>query len=403
VLRSGYALMWDSMVSRSQYGQHQFETWGWPQFSGIDTGTINTESGPIQRIEDVATLPFAQPRPAPWNSANFFNDPDRKNAYSHQWHVELQREITRDLVVAAAYVGSYNGRMEYAGKAASPAVPGVDPVTGRRLTATEVNALRPWSHINGTFTYSDDIGMSKYNGLQLKVQRRFRNDLASNVAYTWSRSVDTSSGWFGVENGTGGGSGVQNYWDIDSNRAVSSYDVPHIFTWSTIWELPFGRGKRWLQEGMLSYFLGNWQLNWMLLARSGAPFTPTVAGDPANIGVTNYARPNLVGDPHVDDPTVDRFFNAAAFAIPVNSFGDADRNLLRGPGYWNVDVGLQRNIRFAGTWDLQVRVEAFNVFNHINWAISNPFAAIDNPATVGRINSMTGRPRQLQFGARLLF
>jgi hypothetical protein len=402
VLRSGYALMWDSMVSRSQYGQHQFETWGWPQFSGIDTGTINTESGRIQRIEDVSTLPFAAPRAAPWNSAQFFNDPDRKNAYSHQWHVELQREITRDTVVGVGYVGSRNGRMEYAGKAASPPVAAVDP-TGRRLTAAERDLLRPWPHITGIFTYSDDIGSSHYNALQLKVQRRFANDLASNLSYTWSRSEDTSSGWFGVENGIGGGSGVQNYWDIESNRAVSSYDVPHILTWSTIWELPVGRGKRWLNDGPASWVLGNWQLNWMLLARSGSPFTPTVGGDPANIGVTNYSRPNLVGDPHLDNPTVDRFFDPTAFAIPVNSFGNAERNLLRGPGYWNVDVGLQRNVRLAPNMQLQVRVEAFNVFNHINWAITAPFAAIDNPATVGRINSMFGRPRQLQFGGRLLF
>ncbi len=126
VLRTGYALMWDSMVSRSQYGQHQFESWGWPQFSGIDTGTINTTGGTITRVDDVASLPFLAPRPAPWNSTGFFNDPDRKNGYSHQWHVELQREITRDTMVAAAYVGSYNGRMEYAGKASSPAVPAFD-------------------------------------------------------------------------------------------------------------------------------------------------------------------------------------------------------------------------------------------------------------------------------------
>jgi hypothetical protein len=395
--------MWDSMVSRSQYGQHQFETWGWPQFSGIDTATINTESGPIQRIEDVSTLPFAVPRAHPWSSGNFFNDPDRKNAYSHQWHVELQREITRNTVVGVGYVGSYNGRMEYAGKAASPPVPGVDPATGRRLTAPERDQLRPFPHMTGTFTYSDDIGMSKYNALQLKLQRRFADSLATNVSYTWSRSEDTSSGWFGVENGIGGGSGVQNYWDIDSNRSVSSYDVPHILTWGTVWELPFGQGKRWLNQGPASWALGNWQLNWMLLARSGSPFTPTVGGDPANIGPANYARPNLVGDPHLDEPTVDRFFNAAAFAIPVNSFGNAPRNVMRGPGYWNVDLGLQKNIRLAANAELQVRIEAFNVFNHINWAITAPFAAIDNPATVGRINSMFGRPRQLQFGGRLVF
>ena len=402
VVRSGYSLMWDSMVSRSQYGQHQFESWGWPQFSGIDTGTINTESGAIVRIEDVDSLPFAAPRPHPWNSSGFFNDPDRKNAYSHQWHVELQREITNDTMVAAAYVGSYNGRLEYAGKASSPAVPGVDPATGRRLLAAERDALRPWPHNVGTFTYSDDIGMSKYNALQLRAQRRFAGDLASNVSYTFSRSEDTSSGWFNVENGIGGGAGgVQNYWDIDSNRAISGYDIPHIFTWSTVWELPVGHGKRWMTDGVLSYVLGNWQLNWMLLARSGQPFTVTVDGDPANIGQTNYARANLVGNPEVDNPTTDRWFDTTAFAAPVNAFGDSGRNILRAPGYWTVDMGLQKNIPFGNTRNLQIRVEAFNVFNHIN--LGNPGVALNAPASFGKITSMSGRPRQLQFGGRLLF
>jgi hypothetical protein len=401
VLRTGYSLMWDSMVSRSQYGQHQYESWGWPQFSGIDTGTINTSGGTIQRIEDVASLPFAQPRPEPWNSSGFFNDPDRKNAYSHQWHVELQRELTDDLVVAAAYVGSYNGRMEYAGKAASPPAPAIDSATGRRLLPAERNALRPWPHITGTFTYSDDIGMSKYNALQLRLQRRFAGDLATNVSYTFSRTIDTSSGWFNVENGIGGGAGgVQNYWDIDSNRARSGYDIPHILTWSTVWELPFGRGKRWLNDGLGGWVLGNWQLNSMLLARSGQPFTVTAGGDPANIGQNNYARADLVGDPALDNPTTDRWFNTDAFAAPVNAFGNSGRNVLRAPGFWNVDVGLQRNIRIAAGRELQVRLEAFNVFNHIN--LGNPNTTFGNN-NFGRITSMSGRPRQLQFGARLVF
>ena len=96
VLRSGYALLWDSMVSRSQYGQHQYESWGWPQFSGIDTGNMNRSPGPIQPIGNIQNLPFLAPRPAPWNSEGFYNDPNRKNAYSHQWHVDLQREISRN-------------------------------------------------------------------------------------------------------------------------------------------------------------------------------------------------------------------------------------------------------------------------------------------------------------------
>jgi len=338
---------------------------------------------------------------APWNSTGYFNDPDRKNAYSHQWNVQVQRQFTRSLMAAVGYVGSYNGRMEYAGRAQAPPVAAIEAGTGRRLTTAERNALRPWPHIDGTFTYSDSIGMSKYNSLQAIVQQRFSDGLSSIFSYTWSRSIDTSSGWFNAEGGIGSGATVQNYHDIDGNRAVSSYDIPHIVTWATVWELPFGRGKRWLESGPASWILGNWQVNWMLLARSGQPFTPTVGGDPANLGHTGYARPNIVGDPELSNPTVDRWFDATAFAIPVNEFGNAGRNILRAPGFWTVDLGVMRNVRLGPDRVLQLRIESFNVFNHIN--LGNPAIAIDNPATVGTITSMSGRPRQVQFGFRFTF
>ncbi len=214
--------------------------------------------------------------------------------------------------------------------------------------------------------------MSEYRALQLRLQRRFSGDIASNLSYTWSKSEDTSSGWFNVENGIGGGAGgVQNYWDIDSNRGRSGYDIPHLLTWSTVWELPFGRGKRWLNEGMTSYILGNWQLNWMLLTRSGQPFTPTVGGDPANIGQNNYARPNLVGDPNVDDPSPERWFNVAAFAdsrSALSAIPAATSFARRVTGTWI--WGCRRTSGSPPTWICRFRMEAFNVFNHIN--LGNP-------------------------------
>jgi hypothetical protein len=401
VVRSGYSLMWDSMVSRSQYGQHQFETWGWPQVSGFDTGTVNVTGGPITTVEGYANLPML-PRDQPWNSTGFFNAPDRKNGYSHQWHVELQRQFTRNLMVGAAYVGSYNGRMEYAGRAQAPRTAAID-ATGRRLTTAERDALRPWPHIVGTFTYSDDIGMSKYNAVQLKVQQRFSASLSSLFSYTYSQSIDTSSGWFGVENGIGGGATVQNYHDIDDARGLSGYDIPHILTWATIWELPFGRDKRWLnQGGAAAWILGDWQLNWMLMARSGQPLTITAPGDPANLGHSNYARVNLVPgqNPELDNPTPDRWFNTAAFVAPVNSFGDSERGVLRAPSFWNVDMALQKSIPAGKDREVQVRLEAFNVFNHIN--DGNPNTDVSN-ANFGRITGMSSRPRQLQLGLRLVF
>jgi len=401
VLRTGYSLMWDSMVSRSQYGQHQFETWGWPQVSGFDTGTINATGSPIVRIEDMQSLPLL-PRLQPWNATGaFFNDPDRKNAYSHQWHAELQRQVTRNLMVGAAYVGSYNGRMEYSGRAFAPKVAAVD-ATGRRLTPAERDLLRPWPHITTDARYSNDIGMSKYNSAQLKVQQRFSDGLSSMLSYTYSHGIDTSSGWFAAENGIGGGAVVQNYWDIDNARGVSAYDIPHILTWATIWELPVGRDKRWLSKGPASWILGNWQLNWMLLARSGQPMTITTTGDPANLGFSNYARANLVPgvDPNLDNPTADKWFETAAFVTPVNSFGNTEKGILRAPSFWNVDMGLQKNVPLGKGRELQLRLEAFNVFNHINEG--NPNTEVGN-ANFGRITTMSSRPRQLQFGLRLVY
>jgi outer membrane receptor protein involved in Fe transport len=400
VLRAGYALMWDSMVSRSQYGQHQFETWGWPQVSGFDTGSINGIGGAVTPLESYSSLAIGLPRAEPWNSTGFFNAPDRKNAYSHQYHVELQRQVTRNLMLGVAYVGSYNGRMEYAGRAGLPKVAAIEPGTGRRLTPAERNQLREWPHITGDFRYSDDIGMSKYNSFQLKAQQRFAKGFTSMLSYTFSRTIDTSSGWFDAEGGIGGRP-VQNYWDIDDARATSAYDIPHILTWASTWELPFGQGQRWLSDGgAASWILGNWQVSWMLLARSGQPMAITAGGDPANLGISNYARADLVGDPELSDPTPDRWFNTAAFAAPVNAFGNSPRSVVRAPSFWNVDLSLQKNVPLGGARQLQLRVEAFNVFNTIN--DGNPNVDITN-ANFGRITSMSGRPRMIQFGARFVY
>jgi hypothetical protein len=402
VLRAGYGIVWDALPSRSQYGQHQFETWGWPQFSGIDTGDINREGQPIVPLDTLLTnLPFALPSPDPWNRSGWFNDPDRKDAYSHQWHLEIQREMANNLMMSVAYVGSQNGRLEYSGVAQAATRPGVDTATGRRLTAAEVDQLRPYPYLKGSWRYEDDIGMSSFHSFQYKLQRRFSSGLSTVLNYTWSKSIDTSSGWFAAENGIGGNAAVQNYHDRDSNRAVSGYDVPHLLTLGTLWELPFGKGKPWLQSGPASWFFGNWQTNWFLMARSGQPFTIEVGGDPANIGNTNvYSRANLVGDPKLDNPTAAQWFNPAAFAIPVNSFGSAGRNILRTDGLWNVDFSLFKNILIKENTRLELRFEAYNVFNHID--LGNPATRIDQP-NPGRITLLSHTPRQLQFGFRFVF
>jgi hypothetical protein len=403
VARAGYSLMWDALVSRSQYAQHQFETWGWPQVSGLDTGTINTTGGPIQRVESFATLPTGVPRPQPWNATSaYFNSPDRKDPYSHQWHVEFQRQFTQNLMVGVAYVGSYTGRTEYAGRAFAPKTAAIEAGTGRRLTAAERDALRAWPHITTDARYSESIGMLKYNSFQFKAQQRFSADLSSMLSYTYSKTTDNSSGLAAAENGIGGGAVVQNYWDKKDAEGPAAYDIPHVLSWATVWELPFGQGKRWLQAGAAAAILGNWQVSWMVLARSGQPMTITATGDPANLGFSGYSRASLVAgqDPELDNPTADKWFNTAAFVAPVNAFGNTKRGILRAPSFWNVDLTLQKNILIGSGRQVQLRLEAFNVFNHIN--DGNPNTEVGN-ANFGRITGMSGRARQLQIGLRLAY
>jgi hypothetical protein len=151
--------------------------------------------------------------------------------------------------------------------------------------------------------------------------------------------------------------------------------------------------------------LGGWQLNWLVSARSGQPFTPDLSGDRANIGARsgwNYTRPHLVGNPELSNPDENRWFNADAFAIPQFEYGNAGRNILRAPRLFNADFSLFKSIPLGEQRSLQFRAEAFNVFNKIN--LGNPATRLDQP-NPGRITTVAGhgRPRQLQFGLRFAF
>ncbi len=233
---------------------------------------------------------FATPLPTtnPWKPANTFgDDPDYKDGYSQQWHLEVQRQLTPTMLVSAAYVGSKNGRLPYSGFANTPARHRGTPA--RRVTpratprSTRRDALRPMPWVSANINYTQSIGYSNYNALQARFQRRFSNGLHSLVSYTWGKSIDVSSGYFNVENGPGGGSTIQNYYDMSTARGVSSYDITHFFSWATVYELPLGRGKKWLQSGPASWILGNWQANYIFQARSGAPYNLQIAGDLANL------------------------------------------------------------------------------------------------------------------------
>jgi len=441
VLRAGYGLYWDPLPARSQYAQNDLEATTWPDataFSGNANAIANFANGTAFNIIQLQAQGFATPLPTtnPWNVGGFPNNPNYKDPYSQQWHLEIQRELTPTSMVSVAYVGSKNGRLPYAGfaNAARQASPNGTP-------ASVIDSLRLMPWVSAGFTYTTNIGYSNYNALESKFQRRLSKGLSTLISYTWSKSIDVSSGYFNVENGPGGGSTIQNYYDQSTARGVSSYDIPHFLSWATVYELPFGKGKRWFRSGPGSWVLGNWQTNFIMQARSGAPFNLQVAGDLANLRggapgtIGNYLRPNLIADPFKAGPvpanpdpacqktisnggkaadkvrTIASWFNPCAFGIPSGSFGSLGRNVFRGKSVFNTDLSLFKSFPIRENWKLQFRMETFNVFNIQNW--ETPAAGnllLNTNATtlsnnVGRITGLAAgtNPRQIQFGLRLMF
>jgi hypothetical protein len=173
-----------------------------------------------------------------------------------------------------------------------------------------------------------------------------------------------------------------------------------------VYELPFGKGKRYASRGsLLGYVMGGWQANAIVSLHSGTPYTLGVSGDIANTGNSNnagyYERLNLIGDPHLDDPATAQWFNTKAFAIPANfTYGNLGRNALR--TYWprNLDISLFRDFPLGEGVRLQFRAEAFNVTNSPVWG--TPVSNLSN-ANFGRVLSVANSPRQLQLALKLRF
>ncbi len=441
VLRAGYGLYFDALPARSQYAQNDLEAAVWPDataYSGTANASANFTNATFFNIIQLQAQGFATPLPttSPWTVGGFNDDPKYKDPYSHQWHVEYQRELRKSMMISVAYVGSESRRLPYSGlaNAARQAFP-------NGTAAATVDAARAVPWVGAGVNYTLAIGKANYKALETKFQRRFTNGWSTLVSYTWGRSRDTGSGYFNVENGPGGSSTIQNFWDQSTAWGVSGYDITHFLSWATLYELPFGKGKKWLRSGPASWILGNWQANFIAQARTGAPFNLIVTGDLANLrgsgssAPNNYLRPNLLADPYIAGPvaanpdpncqktisqggraadqtrTIVSWFNPCAFGIPSGAFGNFGRNALRGPSVYNADVSVFKSVPIGERFKVQLRVEAFNIFNIQNWSEpANANLTVNTNATtiaagVGKISGLAQgtTPRQIQFGLRLVY
>jgi hypothetical protein len=192
--------------------------------------------------------------------------------------------------------------------------------------------------------------------------------------------------------------------NLRAERGLSEFDQRHNFTTSVVYELPWGRGKRWMSNApaIVDHILGGWQLTGIVRFQSGRPFTVTTGRDMSNTGGAN--RPNVVGNPKLDKPTANRWFNPDAFSdtLPagVFAYGTAGKNIVIADGINNIDLGLFKNFNLGEERRLQFRAEFFNAANHANFGIPERNR---QSSAFGRVSSTTTLNRQIQFGLKFNF
>jgi Carboxypeptidase regulatory-like domain len=288
---------------------------------------------------------------SPEGQGGYSMNPRMRTPYSSQWNFSIQRQLPSNMLLDLSYVGSNSVKLLQS-RAENRAIPGPGPVQARRPNP-KYNAI----------TWDDNGPPSNYNGLSVKLQKRFSAGLSFLSSYTWGHNLDIYSTERG---GTSGGPQDPLYWRAD--YASSTADVKHAFLLSGVYELPFGKGKAHLTSGPLSYIFGNWEWSNILGLYGGQPVAVTLGFDNASLGAAGGQRPDLVGDPILSDPTRLRWFNTAAFARPEQfKFGNAGRNLFRGPSLKNFDTALMKNFILHEQKTLQFRAEAFNALNLVNF------------------------------------
>jgi hypothetical protein len=327
---------------------------------------------------------------------------DYQAGRAQNWFVSFQRQLGASMLFDAAYIGNRADHLllfANLNQAAPNDAAGSIPLQARRPIPTFAD-----------ITYAFDGGRSEYRALQLKYQWRVRESISLLQSFTWSRALDNGAG--SLENQNGNFPAPQDFHNLDAEWATSGYDQPYNSTTSFVWSLPFGRGKRWGADVSrpMDALVGGWQLSGINTATSGEPVTLTYAPGAALIvsgiaqdfrGANNY-RPNVVCDPVAAQFSTTAFFNrdcVVAPTAPSQPFGNAPRNSIRGPAFWQFDLAASKQFALAGTAKLELRVEAFNLLNRTNFVAPNGNRSAAGFGTI----TATYDPRQLQLGAKLLW
>lgn len=454
VIRGGYGIIY-SPLQYTDFGGSQVQGFSaTPNFFNSDnfTPAFNWNNG----FPAYAAPPFESPTIENGSNPDYIAPRDGQPAIIQSWSFQVQGQVSKDMVATLGYVGQHAQNLrsnieninniptaDFAlGTALQQNIVGNTvgvPLPYPGFTGQVQQALRPYPQYG--YIYTDvlqNIGMSSYESLQASLERRFSAGLSLQSSFTWEKTLTDADSLL-PDTSNGGSPQIQNPYGLGQEKALSSQDVPYTFTAAFLYELPFGKGKPFVRNGLAAAILGGWQLGGVLRYQSG---TPLAIGCASGIpGFDNCIRFNRSGGSILSssvlngtfNPFVDRYFSPLCSYVGETNCGEADPNtefvsagstetvqqarggaymlgnlprLLPdafGPHYYNEDFSIIRNIHLFESASLQFKAELLNAFNRHIFAVAD---TIDNgpyDPNFGVVNSTIDSPRTVQFTMRLNF
>jgi len=385
VIRSGFGIY----KGEGQLGDLNAPSDNYTQRSSLTSANFPTLSFPADPYYPLAGSVAVTPRALIRN---------RKDPTVQQWGLQVQTALPGNFVLDTGYLG-YHAYNQFARTYTNL----INPATG----------VRPLSGF-GPIDVKGTTDNSHFEAWQTSLQRRFRDGASFALNYMWSHGINDGA--------TGGGEAdyPQNNNCRTCEVARADFDVRHTLSANSVYDLPFGKGRRYLNRGGVSnLFLGGWQLSGILSARSGNPVNVTISlpasALPDGLSLENgsvFTRPDYVSGMSLvpTNQSIHNWINPLAFAVPaVGTWGNAGRNLVRGPNFWQTDLSLSKTFLITERVALDFRTDAFNAFNRAQFG--DPSGDFTSLPTFGTITTTvnngsatgSGTPREFQFSMRLHF
>lgn len=380
VIRSAYGLFYIPLTGRATSAFNR-----WPQ-----SQVLTLQSSGLNPAIQLAQTPAPVRSTTGFGQAQQHNDGNAPVGYFEQWNFDIQRQLPGNAVIQASYVGNVGRHLMANIQYNEIAVPVVQANGGG------FQRLRPYPNFPNVGTFCE-CQSSSYHAFELSAEKRYSRGLSMLLSYTYSKFIDQQNDNFSALF-------PQTSYNTRLDYGLSLSHIPHRFVFSSVYDLPFGPQRAFLQNGFWSHIVGGWQVSGILTLQSGQQVWIRQLNNTAQTFSQQF-RPNITGTPTLpgDNRTLLQYFNINAFSAPAPlTLGTSSKTPdIQGPGWVNVDFSIHRSVRIPLTEQsrIELRGECFNCMNHANF---NPPSGVFGTPTFGQITSALAG-RTLQIAGKLWF